>query len=317
LKIYKKVKLSDNTTTQIEAVIEPASQTPPEVRVVVEEVPRMEEESNQKNTSLKQGPLVDRRASPHSSTNRNSVIQNPYSEDELDTSSDESRKRSSPQVAYAPLELDSDVESDLSSAGPRSRKRVPSKDYGQTYDEDELALSSKNSVMKRQFPNPDHYEDPRRNHGFKNSGFQDGSSKTSSFEFSKRGQEADAPKQGDFNELGIPVMGPLPEGKSAVVNAKDVKSLIDRYEQNASQETLDGDQLSMKSTEDARSRSEGKIGIPLVAMVPGRSSLRGQSSSGINSSSDAQDKDLPLKGSATPNPMNTAKGDRPTHQTDF
>jgi len=276
----------------------------------VEEVPRKEEDSNQKSASLKHGPSAD-----HSSTNRNSVIQNPDSEDELDTSSDESRKRSSPQVAYAPLELDSDVESDLSSAGPRSRKRVPSKDYGQTYDEDELALSSENSAMKRQFPNPDHYEDPRRNHRFKNSGFQDGSFKTSSFEFSKRGQEAAASKQGDFNELGIPIVGPLPEGKSA----KDVKSLIDRYEQNASQETLGGDQLSMKSMEDAKSRSEGKIGIPLVAMVPGKSSLRGQSSSGINSSSDAQDKnvDLSPKGSTTSSPINTAKGDRPTHQTDL
>jgi len=307
------LQLSDNATTQVEAVIEPVS--PAEV-TIEEQVPRREEESNQKN-ALKHDPSTDGRTSPRSSANRNSVIQNPDSEDELDTSSDESRKRSSPQVAYAPLELDSDVESDLSSAGPRSRKRVPSKEYGQTYDEDELALSSKNSAMKRQFPNPDHYEDPRRNHRLNNPGFQDGSFKTSSFEFSRKGQEADVPKQGDFNELGIPTVGPLPEGKSGAIDAKDVKSLIDRYEQNASQETLDGDQSSMKSTEDARNRSEGKIGIPLVAMVPARSSSRGRSSSGIDSSSDARDKsvDLPPKGSATSSSMNIAE--RPTHQTDL
>ncbi|EZA61300.1 Solute carrier organic anion transporter family member 1A5 [Ooceraea biroi] len=316
---------TDNTTTQVEVVIEPESRTPPET-MTVEENPRKEEESNQKSVPLRHGPLGpgDRRASPHPPANRNSqsVIQNPDSEDELDSSSDESRRRSSPQVAYTPLELDSDVESDLSNAGPRSRKRVPSKDYDQTSNDDDH-LSSKTSSIKRHFPNPDHYEDARKasNYRFQNPSFQDGSSKTSSFEFSKRGQESDAPKQGDFNEVGIPIVDPFPDEKSDTntVHLKDVKSLIDRYEQNASQETLDEDQLSVKSAEGTRNRSESKMGIPLVAMVPGRSSLRGQSASAIDSLPDVQDKSANLRSerSATHSPKNVVKESKPTHQTDL
>lgn len=303
-------------------VVEPESQTSPET-TAVKENPRTEEESNQKSVPLKHDPLdpSNRRTSPPAKRNSQSIIRNPDSEDELDSSSDEGRRRPSPQVAYTPLELDSDVESDLSNAGPKSRKRVPSKDY-QTYDEDDR-LSSKDSSIKWHFPNPDHYGDPRRarNSKFKNPGFQDGSSKTSSFEFSRRGQESDAPKRGDFNEVGIPIVDPFPDGKSATntPHLKDVKSLIDRYEQNASHETLGEDQLSVKSTEDTRSRSESKMGIPLVAMVPGRSSSRGQSSSAIDSLPDAQSRNADSRGErgANHSPNNIVKENKLPHQTDF
>lgn len=301
-------------------VIEPESRIPSETSVP-EDNPPKEEGKTQRNVPLKYGPLGpgDRRStSSNHSTNRNSMIRNLDSED--DSSSNESKKLSSPRVAYAPLELDSDVESDLGSVGPRSRRRISSKDY----DENDHH-SSKNSSIRRWFPNPDHYEDPLRARSSrlrKSNGYQDGSSKTGSFEFSKKDQESNVSKQGDFNEVGIPIVDPFPEGKgnsSDTMHSKDVKSLIDRYEQNVSQETLNEDRLSVKS-EDARSRPENKMGIPLVAMVPNRpSSSRGQSSSGFSSLPDVLDKNsnLRMERRMTPSPKSSAKGSKPTYQTDL
>lgn len=287
-------------------MVEPESSAGPNS---TEENSSRKKESTQKTTPLKYGPLGpgDRRTNwnPPANHDKKSTIQNLDSEDELNSSSDESKKQSNPQIAYAPLEIDSDVESDLSSVGPRSRKRISSKDYDPSQDE---RPSSKNSSLKRRFPNPDNYEDPRkgRNIKFKNhNGHQDGFSKTSSFEFSKKGQEA-ATEQGDFNEVGIP---------TDTAHVKDVKSLIDRYEQNVSQETLSDDQLSVKSMEDTRSRSESKLGIPLVAMVPTRLSSRKQSSTDSGSLPNVQDKNSERR--QTPSPKHSAKEDKPIHQTDL
>ncbi|XP_012215064.2 solute carrier organic anion transporter family member 1A5 [Linepithema humile] len=311
--------IDDNNTRQVEAIIEPESRSP-ETTVPEEDQPK-EEEGAQKSAPLKYGPLGpgDRRSSsnlPTTNQNSRSTIRNLDSDDELDSSSDESKKRSHPQIAYMPLELDSDVESDLGGVGPRSRKRVSGKDF----DEPDKSESDrpKNSSLKRRFPNPDNYGDPRRaGHArFRNlnDDRDDGSSTTSSFEFAKKGQESDVPRQGDFNEVGIPIVDPLPDikGNSAGANTahlKDVKSLIDRYEQNASQETLDGDQLSVKSMEGTRSRPESKLGVPLVAMVPGRSSSRRQFSSGFGSLPDVQNKssDPRAEGRKTPSPKHSAK----------
>ncbi|XP_029161947.1 solute carrier organic anion transporter family member 1A5 [Nylanderia fulva] len=314
----------DDATRRVEVIIEPESRIASET--IRPEDPSKEEEKTQSSQPLKYGPLGpgDRRSTgSYLPTNENSrsTIQNLDSEDELDSSSDESKKRSSPRIAYAPLELDSDVESDLSSIGPRSRKRVPSKDY-----DDNDHSSFKSSSIKRWFPNPDHYDDPLRAKSSrfrKPNGYQDGSSKTGSFEFSKKGQESDVPKRGDFNEVGIPIVDPFPEGKGNsgdTTHSKDVKSLIDRYEQNASQETLNEDRLSVKSVEDARSRPENRMGIPLVAMVPGRSSSsRGQSSSGFSSLADVQDKssDPRSEKRATPSPKTSVEESKPTFQTDL
>ncbi|EFN79491.1 Solute carrier organic anion transporter family member 1A5 [Harpegnathos saltator] len=318
----------------MEAIVEPESISSPETPLP-EEKPSHEEEHSQKNAPVKFG---DRRATNSNNpakSNSQGTIQNLDSEDELYSSSDESKKGSSPRVAYTPLELDSDIESDLSSTGPRSRKRVPSKDYDQTsynVPEEDSASSSKNSSINRRFPNPDHYEDPRRtkNAKFRNqNGYQDGSCKTSSFEFSAKGQESDVLNQGDFNEVGIPIMDPFPDGKGDLVPAntdahsKDVKSLIDQYEQNASQEAIDEDQLSAKSAEVTRTRPENKIvsGIPLVAMVPARQSSRLPSPSGSGSLPDAPDKaaDHPRADTKrmTSSPKSAAKGDKPSYCTDL
>ncbi|TGZ47629.1 solute carrier organic anion transporter family member 2A1 [Temnothorax longispinosus] len=315
---------------QVAAVVEPETRIVPEAAKPEENSLRKEEDT-QKSASLKYGPLGpgDRRSNsnPPTKNNSQSTIRNLESEDELDSSSDESKRRSSTQVDYTPLELDSDVESDLSSVGPRSRKRISSKDYDQTHDESDRS-SSKNASLKRRFPNPDHYEDPRRgrNSRFKSpNGYQNDPSKTSSSELAKEGQESGVPKQGDFNEVGIPIVDPFSDGKgnsgsANTAHLKDVKSLIDRYEQNASQETLDEDRLSVKSTEGTRTRPESKMGIPLVAMVPGRSSSRGQSSSGFGSLPDVLQDNSPDPHSerlGTPSPKNIAKGSKGAQQTDL
>lgn len=308
---------------QVEAIIELESRSPLETTVPEENRPK-EEEGAQKSAPLKYGPLGpgDRRSSsnlPTTNQNSRSTIRNLDSDDELDSSSDESKKRSNPRVAYMPLELDSDVESDLSSTGPRSRKRVPSKNFDEPDKNESDQPPTKKSSLKRRFPNPDNYGDPRAR--FRND-HQDGSLTTRSFEFARKGQESDVPKQGDFNEVGIPIVDPLPDVKSDsagtnTAHLKDVKSLIDRYEQNASQETLDGDQLSVKSVEDTRSRPESKLGIPLVAMVPGRSSSRGQSSSGFGSLPDVQNKNSDPERRKTPSPKISGKENKLYNQTDF
>ncbi|XP_012523933.1 solute carrier organic anion transporter family member 1A5 [Monomorium pharaonis] len=317
---------NNNEMRQVEAVVEEPRAMPETANL--QEISPIEEEGTQKSASHKpiilNGMMVPPKylsnSNPETNRNSQSTIRNLDSEDELDSSSDESKRLSSTQVAYTPLGLDSDVESDLSSVGPRSRKRVPSKDYDETD-----RPSSKNASLKRRFPNPDHYEDPQKG---RNSKVKDpigyDSSKASSSKFAKESQESNVPKQGDFNEVGIPIVDPFPDkkdnsGSTNAAHLKDVKSLIDRYEQNASQETLDEDRLSVKSTEDTRSRPESKIGIPLIAMVPGRSSSRGQSSSGFGSLPDVQDKnpDSRSEGPGTPSPKNVAKDSKATHQTDL
>lgn len=320
----------------VEAVVEPELA---ESRTILktksqaepEENSAKKEEGTQKSAPVKlNGMMVpyNRRPDSNRPTNHNSQssIRNIDSDNDLDSSSDESKKRSNTQVAYTPLELDSDIESDLSSVGPKSRKRIPSKDYDQTQDGKDHPSSSKSSI-KRRFPNPDHYEDPRRaqNSRFKDpTSYQDNSSKTNSSELTKKGQESKVPKQGNFNEVGIPIMDPSPDrkgnlGSTNTAHLSDVKSLIDRYEQNASQETLNEDQLSENMTEDMRSRPESKMGIPLVAMVPGRSPSRGQSSSGFGSLPDVQDKNSDSRSERleTPSPKNVAKGSKVPRQTDL
>lgn len=317
----------------MQAIIEPDSRSLPaeEVVAVPEENSSKDEEGKQKSAPLKYGPLGpgDRRTDSKQAINYNSqsTIANLDSADELDSSSDESKRRvtSSSQIAYTQLELDSDVESDLSSIGPRSRKHIPSKDNDSTFNEDDRS-SSKNSSLKRHFPNPDHYEDPRKVRNAKSrnpNGYLDGSMKTGSFEFSRKSLKDDKPKQGDFNEVGIPIVDPFSSGKGEPdsTNAaylKDVRSLIDRFEQNASQETLDDDRLSVKSVENTRNRSGNKFGIPLVAMIPGRSSSRARSSSGFGSLPDVQDNsDSHLEKRVIPSPKNSVKRSKPSHWTDL
>jgi len=317
---------ADNTR-QVEAIIEPELRLPPEATVLEENQPK-DEEGTQKSVPLKYGPLGsgDRRSNLPTTNQNSRFILNLDSDNELDSSSDESKKRSNPQVAYVSLELDSDVESDLGSIGPRSRKRISSRNFDKPDKNGSDQSSAKKSFIKRRFPN--NYGNPQRvgHTRFRNlNDHQDGSSATSSFEFAKKGQESDVPKQGDFNQVGIPIVDPLPDvkGNSAGTNtahSKDVKLLINRYEQNASQETLDGDQLSMKSMEDRRSRSESKLGIPLVAMVPGRLFSRGRFFSGCGSVPDVQNKssDPRMERRDTPSPKNSVKESKLMYnQTDF
>ncbi|KAF7399488.1 hypothetical protein HZH68_008080 [Vespula germanica] len=235
---------------------------------------------------------------------RKQKTRNLETDDEFDSSSDESKKNSSPKIAYKPLELDSDVEGDLGSTAARSRKRVLSKDYDEFTERSSSSLSSK----RREFPNPDDYGDPRsiRSVSTKDrKAYEDGSSKTSSFEYSK----TERFKKGDFNEVGIPIVEYHPQssdnstGKDSIF-LKDVKSLISKYEQHSSQEKLEDDRVSIKSA--------GKTGIPLVAMTQPRLSS-GQASSGFGSlresSSDPR---------GTPSPKNSSiKGSKGALCTDL
>lgn len=221
-------------------------------------------------------------------------------EDELSSSDEESKKDSSSKVAYRPLDLDSDVESDLSSVGPRSRRRVLSKDYDLVFGSDQA--SGKNSQPRREFPNPDNYEDPRLNRKMRyedQNGFIDGSSRTGSFEFAKKRQGNETPKKGDFNEVGIPIVDPPALGSPRLETPfmKDVKSLINQYELNAEQAD---DQESVRSGE----RGKVVTGVPLIAMAKRPSSSGGQP------------EDRPQSRESN-SPKNSSKGSRGTLHTDF
>lgn len=282
--------------------MEPRRESTPPVTNTSQEDPERQEAEK---APLKYGPLGpgDRRTDSKSSLNQ--ISQTPRStmryldsEDDL-SSSDDDRKDPSPKIAYKPLDLDSDVESDLVNVPARSRKRIPSKEYDSS------------SPSKREFPNPDNYDDPRLIRQMRYNDV-DGSSKTSSFEYSKRRQENGMQTKGDFNEVGIPIMDSVPSGapRSDSRFMKDVKSLINKYELNAEQQA-NGDQASVKSGGSVR--SEGKIvsGIPLVAMASKKPSSRNPSSSGFSGI------DNRPESRESNSPKTSSKGSVGTLHTDF
>ena len=280
-------------------------------RSLNENPPKEEEErQNEETTMLKYGPVGpgDRRTNSKSSLNQisqnqKSAIRNLDSEDELSSSDEESRKDSTTKVAYRPLDLDSDVESDLSSVEPRSRRRITGKEYESVYNSDRSS-STKSSPFRREFPNPDNYEDPRKTRHV------DGSSETSSFEFSRKRQDNKLQKKGDFNEVGIPIIDPPPVVPPTL---KGVKSLIDRYELNAEQQTGE----NQESVNGNGIHLESKIGIPLVAMAPNRTSSRSQYSSGFSSLTDGKIPEDRPESRESVSPKVSSKGSAEMLHTDF
>ncbi|XP_026672607.1 solute carrier organic anion transporter family member 2B1-like [Ceratina calcarata] len=265
------------------------------------EDPLEEEEDKSESVPLKYGPIGpgDRRTNSKSSLNSKSSqtrkprIRNIDSEDELGTSDDERKTNSNPNIDYAPLDIDSDVESDLSSAEPRSRKRIVGIHYDPVYTDQDLP--SRDSIFEREFPNPDNYEDPRLNRrnqqldGSKNDEV-DGSDKMR--------------KKGDFNEVGIPIMDPYDSN-----SLKKIKSLIDQYEQNAEQQ---------ETSNENGSYPDGKIisGIPLVAMTSRRSS-RDQGSSRFSTFDAGKVAEGQESRGGSVSPKTSSKGSAGTLHTDF
>ncbi|CAK9801608.1 Solute carrier organic anion transporter family member 74D [Anthophora quadrimaculata] len=250
------------------------------------ENPLLEEDVKQtEELQLKYGPLGpgDRRTNSKSSLNqtphtRKSDIRSLNSEDELSSSDEDSKKNLSTKVKYRPLDLDSDVESDLSNAEPRSRKRIVSRDYDPIYNNDSNPYA-KISVPGYECLNQNSVVDPKLNQSrYKDRNEpSDGFSNTSSFEFTKNRLDNSMQKKGDFNEVGIPTVDP------SNPFLKDVKSLINQYELNTEQQSNE-DQESVLSGESGRvSESRFVTGIPLVAMASKRPTSKGQSSSGYSS----------------------------------
>ncbi|CAK9811000.1 Solute carrier organic anion transporter family member 74D [Anthophora plagiata] len=273
---------ADDATVQVEVTNEMlAESTSPPI-----ENPSLEEDVKQtEELQLKYGPLGpgDRRTSSKSSLNqtphtRKSDIRSLDSEDELSSSDEDSKKGSSTKVQYRPLDLDSDVESDLSNAEPRSRKRIVSRDYDSIYNNGQNPYA-KTSLPGYEFLNQNSVVDPKLNQTrYKDRNEpSDGFSNTSSFEFTRNKPDNSMQKKGDFNEVGIPTVDPPNPF------LKDVKSLINQYELNTEQQSNE-DQESVLSGESGRV-SEGRFvtGIPLVAMASKRPTSRGHSSSGYSS----------------------------------
>ncbi|XP_031830619.1 solute carrier organic anion transporter family member 3A1 [Nomia melanderi] len=312
---------NNNNTVQAEVS---AEEVPNPVEPSSQSAQREEEQKQNEPVPLKYGPLGpgNRRTGSKSSLSqasqsRQSDIRNLDSEDELSSTDDDGKKDSSPKVAYKPLDLDSDVESDLGSAEPRSRRRILSKDYDRVYNSDQPS-SAMSSLPRREFPNPANYDDPRlsrRLQPMDQNGYIDGSRKTNSFEYSKKGQEKDAQKKGDFNEVGIPIVESYPSSmNTSSPFARDVKALIDQYEHNSDHTN---DQGSVKSG-DSGHRPEYRVvaGVPLIAMAS-RSS-RGPSSLGYSSLTDGKHLDERPDSRESNSPKTaSSKGSRGTLHTDF
>ncbi|KOC65602.1 Solute carrier organic anion transporter family member 1A5 [Habropoda laboriosa] len=307
---------NDTSPVQVEVTNEmlaPSTSSPIENPPVEEDVKQTEE------AQLKYGPLGpgDRRTNSKSSLNQlsqtgKSDTRGLDSEDELSSSDEDQKKGSSTNVEYRPLDIDSDVESDLSSVEPRSRKRIISKDYEPVYNNDQ-SVYAKAALPKYKHPNPNNDGDSKLNKAeYKDQNENaDGFSKTSSFEFSRKRPDDGTQNKGDFNEVGIPIVDP----PSPFL--KGVQSLINRYELNT-EEQSNGDEESVLSGESGR-LPEGKIvsGIPLVAMASKRPSSRVQSSSGVNSLSGGRIPETRPQSPKSVSSKTSSKGSTGTLHTDL
>lgn len=164
-------------------------------------------------------------------------------EDELDSSSedetDQRRPKKSSEIAYRPLELDSDVESELNGTGPRTRKNVLSKDFDPVLNNVGVASfpvqNRQRSVSSDEEDDSVDLRERRRSRPSRSmqnvnslspvqerirefesrSDNDDGFSKTDSFEYAPKTSQslANGPSSkrepyrltGDFNEVGLPI----------------------------------------------------------------------------------------------------------------
>lgn len=208
----------------------------------------------------------------------------------MESSSDESkpsRRNSSPKVAYRPLDIDSDVESDMSAVGPRSRSRLPSKEQ-----EEPTSPADHLNSPTRKFPNPDHYDDPRLVRTRYYDEAEDGSKLTDSIEFKKINDDSSTKwpptTGGSFNEVGIPIvetnsvrLGKAVSQPNVLLMQNELK-LIESYKKHASQDALDYDREIKLEREMAPGTSAASYGLV-------RPPSRGEASSGFGSLPDIQE----------------------------
>lgn len=237
----------------------------------VQVLPTKIEDDRQKNNGpLKYGPLGpgDRRTSKGLKAKTEILSEKSESYDtdnELDTSSEDGsipRKKSSPKVAYTPLEPDSDQE-EVSQI-----HKIPNPDAPKI-------KSTPIGAVPKRFPNPDHYEDPRRFRA------------TSPVERPWR-------KTGDFNEIGIPIVEPSVQETKDLRSSREIleeRMLSPQYERKASQDRLDTVRTLFRSMDEARFRSQPDV------MEESSLSIRppsgGQESSGFGSLPDVRDRATP------------------------
>lgn len=201
-------------------------------------------------------------------------------EDELSSTDDETdpekRKRST-EITYRPLEIDSDLESDLSGTGPRSRKNVLSRDFDPVLnnnvgvasfpvvlpkekpvdpEEDENLRERRKSRFSRSMLNvnslsPVQERASREYREFESrSDNDDGFSKTDSFEYAPKAARRGAkPKKlepyrltGDFNEVGIPTVELDKEPispTSPVIKIQSIQASQENFQGHMSRDGLD------------------------------------------------------------------------------
>ena len=132
-------------------------------------------------------------------------------------------------------------------------------------------------VSGRKFPNPDHYEDPRRSK-------------------SRGASPLENPwrKTGDFNEVGIPIVEPSEDARGssrASMRVLEDRMLSPQYEKKASQDRLETVRTLLRSLEEARYRSEQDVTSEVPPAL--RPPSRGQASSGFGSLPDVRERTTP------------------------
>ncbi|XP_016838552.1 solute carrier organic anion transporter family member 2B1 isoform X2 [Nasonia vitripennis] len=237
-------------------------------------------------------------------TQFNASIPHIDTDDDLDSSegSQTLRKGSASQVSYKPLELDSDVESEMSGTLPRSKKLIPN-----AYDPGTLQVGIRAPFSNKPFPNPENYEDPRKVRSSRDSSpnvAADGSSKTNSFEYSKKRKDSKplSASRGDFNEVGIPVVEPLEtaaKGSMSSLRSPTIMMAITQLDRNPSREILEQTRFTYapsrkhntEEMEENRKFRLEKLMQPMNYLEPtARPPSRDQASSGFGSLQDMRER---------------------------
>lgn len=264
------------------------------------------DEGEPSGSRLKYGPVGpgNRRVVKNQS---NASIAHIDTDDDLDSSegSQTLRKGSASQVSYKPLELDSDLESEMSGTLPRSRKVNPS---AVMVGQGTLPLGIRAPFSNKPFPNPENYEDPRGLRSSRDSSpnvAADGSSKTNSFEYSKKRKDDNKPlsaSRGDFNEVGIPVVEPNAKGSMSSLRSPTIMMAIQQLDRNPSREILEQTRFTYEPSrkhdteemEENRKFRLEKLMQPMNYPPPtARSPSRDQVSSGFGSLQDMRERAIP------------------------
>jgi hypothetical protein len=260
---------------------------------------------DESSSRLKYGPVGpgDKRVTKNQS---NTSIQNTGTDDELDSSDSSQfpRKSSLSQVSYRPLEIDSDVESDLSGTAPRSRKCIPSTDLDESSKDLQKTRLPLNKTRLQNFENSEDSVKSRSTRNISSNLVAGDSSNANSLEHINKPKNNTLilSSRGDFNEVGIPVVESYESTIKSSINSLRAPTLMTSMhyldqnpDRHLHEQTRLVDKLPKKNDnkemEENRNFRLEKLMQPIDYSRPAtRPPSRDQGSSGFGSLQDIRDK---------------------------